>query len=64
MYKRQTYENQEVNPAVQAKLAELGYTGGLESIYRWWTPERRDAGWLENPWHLAFEGAGTPALLR
>ena len=59
-----TYENQEVNPAVQAKLAELGYTGGLESIYRWWTPERRDAGWLENPWHLAFEGAGTPALLR
>lgn len=59
-----TYENQEVNPAVQAKLAELGYTGGLESIYRWWTPERRDKGWLDNPWHLAFEGTGAPALLR
>lgn len=59
-----TYANQEVNPAVQAKLAELGYTGGIESIYRWWTPERRDAGWLENPWHLAFEGPGAPALLR
>ena len=57
-----TYENQEVSPAVQAKLAELGYTGGLESIYRWWTPERRDPGWLENPWHLAFEGTGAPRL--
>ena len=59
-----TYENQEVSPAVQAKLAELGYTGGLESIYKWWTPERRDAGWPTNPWHLAFEGDGAPELLR
>ncbi len=59
-----TYENQEVSPAVQAKLAELGYTGGLESVYRWWTPERRDAGWLESPWHIAFEGEGNPELLR
>jgi len=59
-----TYGNQDISPAVQAKLAELGYTGGLESIYRWWTPERRDDGWLQNPWHLAFEGSGDPSLLR
>ena len=52
-----TYENQEVSPTVQAKLAELGYTGGLESIYRWWTPERRDKNWLSSPWQLAFEGS-------
>ncbi len=59
-----TYENQEVSPAVQAKLAELGYTGGLESIYRWWAPERWEAGWIESPWHVAFEGEGDPGLLR
>ncbi|MEM8710583.1 MAG: sulfatase [Planctomycetota bacterium] len=55
-----------ITPEQEAKLAELGYAGGVEAeaAMRWWAPEFTDLKWNANPWNLAFQGDGDPELLR
>lgn len=54
----------DMTPGEQAMLAELGYSGGGESLMRWWAPEYTDRQWEKSPWRLAFEGDGAPELLK
>ncbi|MEM9381192.1 MAG: sulfatase [Planctomycetota bacterium] len=55
--------NENVPPEVEEKLRQLGYSGGYESLVKWWGPEARVPTWDTDPWNLAFQGDGDPALL-
>ncbi|MEM1450774.1 MAG: sulfatase [Planctomycetota bacterium] len=55
--------NADVPPEVEAKLKQLGYAGGYESLVKWWVPETRVPDWETDPWNVAFQGDGDPALL-
>ncbi len=55
--------NIELTVEQEAKLKELGYSGGAESAMRWWAPEYADLEWESNPWHLAFQVEGHKELL-
>ncbi|MEM8712137.1 MAG: sulfatase [Planctomycetota bacterium] len=61
--------NHDVDPKVLAKLAQMGYSGGLEEVVEWWAPTLKDASgnptpWAKSPWNLGFTAKDGQERLR